>query len=281
MEIIIPDQKKLDQTIAEIKADGPDKIHVLSDFDRTLTYGYLNQQKTPSLIAVLRNGMYLTPDYAPQAHALFDKYHPIEIDEKIPLAERKEAMNTWWRTHKKLLIDSGLSKKDLLKMVQDPSIRFRQGVDNFLEYLHKKDIPLVILSGSGAGEAIPFYFQNIGKDYNNIHYITNQLNWSDDGRALSIKEPVIHSLNKDEITIKNFPDIYQQVSKRKNVILLGDSLGDVHMIDGFDYDHLIKIGFLNYNIEETRSLYLENFDIIITDDGDFEAVNNLIKDLCK
>jgi len=281
MAILIPNQAKLDKTIAQIKKEGTDKIHILSDFDRTLTYGSINGQKTPSLISVLRNGMYLTPDYAPQAHALFDKYHPIELDNKIPLAERKQAMETWWRTHKQLLIDSGLHKKDLLKIVKDKNIKFRKGVSKFLDYLHENNIPLVILSGSGAGEAVPFFFQNIKKDYPNIHYITNKLNWSDDGRALSIKEPVIHSLNKDEILVKNFPEIYKEVKNRKNVILLGDSLGDVNMVSGFDYDNLIKIAFLNYNIEELRSSYLENFDIIITDDADFNYVNDLIKYLCK
>lgn len=281
MNIIIPNQKKLDQTIANIKEQGAENLHILTDFDRTLTYGHVNGEKTPSIISILRNGLHLTADYAKQAHALFDKYHPIELDPDIPLADKKIAMATWWRNHKKLLIKSGLNKKDLEAIAKDPSIKFRQGVIEFLDYLHNQNIPLVILSASGAGEAIPFYFANAKKDYPNIHYITNSLNWSADGRALSIHEPIIHTLNKDETIIKDFPEIYQQVANRKNVILLGDDLGDVGMITGFDYDNLLKIGFLNYNADQLRSSYSKNFDIIIEGDGDFSYINDLLKNLWK
>jgi len=281
MKIIIPNQEKLDKTVAKIKAQGKNNIHILADFDRTLTYGSINKQKTPSLVAVLRNGNYLTADYAQQAQALFDKYHPLELDPNIPLTDKKIAMHTWWRTHKQLFIEAGLNKKDLEAIAKDPIIRFRKGVDKFLDYLHAKNIPLVILSACGVGEAIPIYFINAKKNYPNIYYINNSLNWSADGQALSIREPIIHALNKDETLIKDFPEIYKRVVNRKNVILLGDNLSDIGMITGFDYDNLIKIGFLNYNLDELRELYCKNFDIIIEGDGDFNYVNKLLKDLCK
>ncbi|MBT4209421.1 MAG: hypothetical protein HOE19_00660 [Candidatus Komeilibacteria bacterium] len=281
MSVIIPNQKKLDQTISNIKQAGKDKLHILADFDRTLTYSSVDGQKIPSIIAVLRNGQYLTSDYAKQAHTLFDKYHPIEIDPNIKLADKKLAMDTWWRTHKQLLIESGLNKNDIVEIIKDRNIKFRQGVNKFVDYLHTQNIPLLILSASGVGEAVPLYFQNAKQDYANIHYITNSLNWDDKGNAISIKEPIIHSLNKDETIVKNFPKIYKEIVNRKNVILLGDNLADIDMITGFDYDNLIKIGFLNYDDTKIKKQFLENFDIIIENDGDFESVNKLIMGLYK
>ena len=53
------------------------------------------------------------------------------------------------------------------------------------------------------------------------------------------------------------------------------------MITGFDYDNLIKIGFLNYDDTKIKKQFLENFDIIIENDGDFESVNKLIMGLYK
>ena len=280
MSIIIPKPKKLAATIKAIRQDGPAKLHVLADFDRTMTYRAINNVPTPSLIAILRNGHYLSADYAKKAHALFDKYQPIEKDPNLALSKKKKAMNTWWRTHKKLLIKSGLSKYDLLKIVKDPQIKFRQGAPEFLDYLKTKKIPLVILSASGVGEAVPLYFKNAKKNYKNIHYIVNSLKWSKSGQALAIKEPIIHSLNKDETVLKNFPKIYRQISQRKNVILLGDNISDVAMITGFAYDQLIKVGFLNYSEPKIKNTFLKNFDIIITDDGDFKYLNKLLKTLC-
>ena len=65
--------------------------------------------------------------------------------------------------------------------------------------------------------------------------------------------------------------------RRKNVLLLGDSLGDLGMIEGFEYDNLISVGFLNENIEENLHAYKENFDIVIMNDGSMNYVNGLIK----
>lgn len=280
MAVIIPDKNQLQRTIEAMRADGVDRLHVLADFDRTLTYGSVNGVKTPSIISILRNGRYLKPGYDKKAHALFDKYNTIELDPKVPLKEKKQAMDTWWRTHKQLLIASGLNKTDLEEIVKDPLIKFRKGVDKFLDFLKQKNIPLVILSASGVGEALPLYFKNAKKNYNNIYFLINSFNWSENNYAQSIKEPVIHSLNKDETIVKDFPDVYKKIINRKNVLLLGDSIHDIDMLTGFDYDNLIKIGFLNYNDPELKILFTKNFDIIITADGNFDYVNDLIKKIC-
>jgi 5'-nucleotidase len=60
-----------------------------------------------------------------------------------------------------------------------------------------------------------------------------------------VKDPIIHVFNKDETSLATMSHIYKQIQYRKNVILLGDSLGDVGMVTGFDYVNLLKIGFLN------------------------------------
>jgi 5'-nucleotidase len=62
----------------------------------------------------------------------------------------------------------------------------------------------------------------------------------EDGKAIAIKEPIIHSFNKGETVVKDSP-IYEEIKERKNILLLGDSLGDVRMADGFDYENILKI----------------------------------------
>jgi hypothetical protein len=39
--------------------------------------------------------------------------------------------------------------------------------------------------------------------------------------AIAAREPIIHSFNKDETVVKNFP-IYEEIKDRKNILLLGD-----------------------------------------------------------
>ena len=232
------------------------------------------------MIFVLRSGGYLTPDYAEKAHALFDKYHPIEVDPNISVSEKKEAMQQWWQTHFDLLIRSGLNKNDIEKAVDSGKIKFRGGAGEFFDSLHSNKIPLIVLSANGLGEyATSMFFEKNGGLSDNIHIISNSFEWDEKGDMVGFREPVIHTMNKDETAIKNFPAIFQEVENRKNVLLLGDNLGDVGMIDGFDHENLIKIGFLNENIEENLEQYKNNYDIVILNDSSMEYVNELLKEL--
>ena len=77
------------------------------------------------------------------------------------------------------------------------------------------------------------------------------------------------------ITFTN--SIFKKIKDRKNVLLLGDSLGDIGMITGFDYDNLIKIGFLNENVKENVEYYKRNYDAIILNDSSMDFINKLLK----
>lgn len=279
MKVIIPNPENLEQLKSKIKKADYQNLHILSDFDRTLTYGAINGVKTPSIISMLRDGNHLTEGYAEKAHALFDKYHPIEIDPKIPLEEKKKAMQEWWETHNKLLIESGLSKLDLENIVKNGRVEFRDGAPEFLDFLYEHNIPLVILSASGCGDAIQLFFQKIGRDYPNIYCITNKFNWDKNGRVISTKGPIIHCMNKDEAILERIPEVYQAIKNRRNVILLGDSIGDLEMIKGFNYLNLLRIGFLNFDYDKSKEDYERNFDVVLEGDGDFNFVNTLIRDL--
>jgi len=277
--VIIVNPEEFEKTKKEISRQGKEKLHVLADFDRTLTYSFVKGEEVPSMIFILRKENYLTEDYSEKAHALFDKYHPIEINPEIPLEEKKKAMIEWWKSHFDLLIKCKLNKKDLEKAVTSEKIKLRDGASEFFDILHKNSIPLIILSSSGlGGDAISMYLENKGKLYDNMHIISNSYVWDKDGYAKGVKEPIIHSMNKAEISIKNYP-AYKKIKDRKNVLLLGDNIEDIGMVEGFDYDNLIKIAFLNQDIEKNLDLYKKNYDIIILNDSDMEYVNKILKEL--
>lgn len=277
-EIII--NKNLEEIKNKIKADGADKFHVLADFDRTLTRAFLDDgQEYPSLISVLRNDSYLTPDYPAKAHALYNHYHAIEIDPKINREEKKPAMAEWWRKHFDLLIASRLKKSDIVKAAKSQNVRLRSGAEKMLEFLAEKKIPLVIMSSAGLGdEAISLFLENLNLLSDNIFIASNEFVWDENSQATAVKEPIIHSLNKDETLLDKFP-FYEKIKDKKNVLLLGDSTEDIGMIGGFAYGNLIKVGFLNKKIAENLPLFKEKFDVIITDDGSMDFVNSLLEDI--
>jgi len=279
MNVIITNPLNLKELKKELKEEGSEKIHVLSDFDKTLTCAFVDGEKTPSLISILRDGNYLTPDYAEKAHALFDKYHPIEIDPGISLEEKKKAMHEWWKTHFDLLIKCGLKKKDIEDVVNSNKVKFRESALELINLLYKNNIPLVIISSSGLGKyALELLLKKHNSLYDNVYIISNDYIWDENGKAIDVKEPIIHCMNKDETVLDEFP-FYKEIEKRRNVVLLGDSLADIDMVQGFDYKHLLKIGFLNEKVEELLPEYKKRFDVIIPNDGSMGFVLELMREI--
>ncbi len=276
--VVLPNPEKLEEIKERFKKDGIDKVHVLSDFDRTLTTAFVDGKAMPSIISILRDGNYLTPDYPEKACAFYNRYHSIEIDPAVSLNEKKKAMHEWWMAHFDLLTKSGFTKDDLEKVVESGKIRFRKGALECIDLLHTDNVPLIIMSCAVLGEAISMLLQKERRLYENVYIISNSFEWDKNGNVLGIKQPIIHTMNKDETAIQDYP-VFEVIKNRKNVLLLGDGLGDVGMIEGFDYDNLIKIGFLNEAIKENTEEYKKNYDIIILNDSDMNFVNKLFKNL--
>ena len=187
-------------------------------------------------------------------------------------------MLEWWKTHYELLIKCNLNKKDIERLVSEDKIKLRENTDEFFYILNKNNVPLIIMSSSGLGDAISMVLLKNKLLFSNVGIITNKFIWDENGKAIKIQEPIIHSLNKKEIEVKNYP-LFNQIKDRKNVILIGNTIADIDMIEGFNFENLIKIGFLNDENETPLEEFKKSFDIIILNDGNFDYVNELIKEL--
>ena len=94
-------------------------------------------------------------------------------------------------------------------------------------------------------------------------------------------EPIIHIFNKNESALIG-TDFEKEIVKRPNVMLLGDSLGDVHMAGrglGFHgrIENILKIGFLNTKVDEFLKTYMDHFDIVLIDDSTFDIPNSILR----
>lgn len=279
--IIISNPKELEEKINKISKEGAKSLHVISDFDRTITKGLTKKGKrTETVISQLRSDpKYLGEDYHKKAHELFETYYPIEMSSSISLKEKKEKMHEWWEKHFNLIASVGLTKDLIQKVVQERPLKFRDGSAEFVKTLNKNKIPLVFMSAAPGDMLIEYLKQN-RLMLPNVFVISNRYEFDKKGKAIKIIEPIIHTFNKTETSVKELP-IYKELLKRKNVILLGDNLGDVGMIEGFPYKNLIKIGFLNESIGTRLKEFKENYDVIITNDGDMSYVNNLLENKIK
>jgi 5'-nucleotidase len=254
----------------------PDQFHVLADFDRTLTQGTIDGAAAPSVIAQIRDGGYLSEAYTAEAHRLFDQYHPIEIDESIPMDERIAAMHAWWQKHFTLLIESGLNRSVIERIARERPLVFRDGTETLIQTLKEHTIPLVILSAA-PGDMIDAYLAEHRISHEGIHVIATRYDFDEAGQATRVREPIIHSLNKREITVEGH-DAYADIANRGHVLLLGDGIGDIGMVDGFPYESLLKVGFLNQNVSERKEAFMDAYDIVIAHDGPMTPVNQLLSE---
>ena len=274
-DVYIPDSKNLNRKISKIQKGSKKKLHVVSDFDKTLTKAFADGKKVHTGIAQIREGHYLTEDYSPKAFALHDEYHPIETADNISREIKNKKMHEWWSRHLELMAKCGMNKGVINDIIQKKKIKIREDALELLDLLHEKNIPLLIFS-AGVGDIIESYLKYENKLYDNIQIISNFYKFDEYGKVIGYKSKIIHSLNKSEIQLKGMP-YYDIIRERKNVILLGDSVDDLDMLQGIEHKEVIKIGFLNEDAEKNLKNYKKNFDALILNDGSIEYVTSLIK----
>ncbi|MFH1456031.1 MAG: hypothetical protein ABIF40_03720 [archaeon] len=269
-EVLIANSKEFENKIEEIKKDGAKSIQVVSDFDKTLTKAFIDGKKIMSSYAILRENKYLGEEYSAKAFALFDEYHPYELSTELTFEEKKQKMDEWWSKHLELMIKSGINKEIFKEIADKDHVKVREGLNKFIEILNKNNIPFLIFS-AGLGDVIKEVLRVKGFLKQNVNIIANFFKFNGQGNVIGYDQDIVHVFNKN--TIEHDEDI----PERKNVILLGDNIDDLGMVEGISYDTIIKIGFLNEKIEERKKEYLKHFDIIIVNDGSFNKINEIFE----
>ena len=98
-----------------------------------------------------------------------------------------------------------------------------------------------------------------------------------DGRLNAFRDPLIHVFNKNE-ALKMHLDYFEAQKSRKNSILMGDSLGDLKMVEGVEsVANCLTIGFLNTKVDEMLGRYMESFDIVLVDDNTMDVPNQILE----
>lgn len=272
----IKDPQKVESIISSLIKGGKDKLQIVSDFDKTISRHTYNGKRVPSCHGVLDTSEYLPESYREEAIKLRDKYYPIEMSATVGLKEKTEAMINWWTTAHSLLVACEITKATVAKIVEKSEIRLRDGVNQTLEVLHENDVPLLIFS-AGVGDILKEAIKQRAHMYSNIHVISNFMDFDEEEKLVGFKGELIHTFNKHEVAVHH-PEIFDRNKKRTNIILLGDTLGDLTMVDGMPYkENLLTIGFLNDHISENLEVYKSKYDIVLEDEESFDVCNVILK----
>lgn len=278
-------------------ADGPSKLLVISDFDQTLTPFYkrasdaskpgaAREQETSSH-GLLLSSHVLDPQVGARERELFARYFPIEMSPKLSKEEKLPFMVEWWTHAHELLLEYKLTRAQIQQTVAQAHLSFRPGFHSLFALLESKQIPTLVFS-AGLYDVI---HEVLSKEFAaatgrpvpaNVHVVSNMMRFDANGTIEGFQGGLIHSLNKNATVLLDSP-FWQQckMEQRTNVLLLGDSRGDVQMAQGLSCadDDIIRVGFLNVHVNDAIDEYFALYDVVLTHDASLEPVALLLEQL--
>ncbi len=245
-----------------------DNFYVIADFDKTITKSSPN-----STWGVVANAGTLGEEYKKKRNDLYNHYRPIEIDPNISDEEKSKEMTTWWKKHINLFYEYGIKERNIKDAIETGILEYRKGAKEFIHAMRDLNVPIIIIS-AGIGNVIEEFLKWENDYFDNIKIISNFIVFKD-GIIDRMKGQTIHALNKNIVELDDKSKM--QLEKRKYILLLGDGLGDLKMISKNDISRAITVGFLDEKIEENLEPFNNSFDIVITNEGNYNQVNNILK----
>ncbi|XP_014048333.1 cytosolic 5'-nucleotidase 3 [Salmo salar] len=273
--VCMRDPQRVEEIIKTMQKAGPSTIQVISDFDMTLTRFAYNGKRCPTSHNILDNSKLISEECKAQLKDLLNTYYPIEIDSKRTAEEKLPLMVEWWTKAHTLLVQQRIRKDLLQDVVKESDAMLREGYQLFFDHLQEHSIPLLIFS-AGLGDVLEEVIRQAGVFHPNVKVFSNYMDFDETGVLKAFKGELIHIYNKKEGALLNTGH-FQELKSRHNVLLLGDSLGDLTMADGVhSMENILKIGFLNDKVEERKTSYLNAYDIVLVKDETMEVPNALL-----
>lgn len=275
----IKDLAKVEQLLNTIIGGGFSRLQLVVDFDFTLTRVHMGGQRCCCSWGIMDNSPEMPEYYRDEANRLLAKYYPIEVDPKMTEKEKIPYMVEWYQQIHDLLVKCSIRQASIEGMVSASSARLRDGSEEMLQKLHRAMVPVLVLS-AGMGDILEQVLRHFKVYTDNVKVVSNFFNYNEQGIMVGFKGNLIHMFNKNEDAIHS-SDYFEKLQNRTNVILMGDSLGDIKMALGVPQpSNVLKIGFLNDKIEERLPAFMDNFDIVLLDDQTMDVANSIV-DLLK
>lgn len=278
--VLMRERGKVEETIYNMQQAGPCSLQVISDFDMTLTRFAYNGRRVPTTHNILNNQLLIDENCKKKIKKLLNTYYPIEIDAGLSTEEKLPLMVEWWTKVHELLIEQKIRKDMLALAVRESRSKLREGYKVFFDHLAEHQVPLLIFS-AGIGDVLEEVIRQNHVFHPNVNIISNYMDFDHTGVLQAFKGQLIHTFNKREGALSHAAHL-TELKGRPNVLLLGDSLGDLTMADGVSSaQNTLTIGFLNDQVEERKELYVNSFDIVLVKDETLEVPNAILKSILR
>ncbi|ORX60083.1 cytosolic 5'-nucleotidase 3-like protein [Piromyces finnis] len=272
----IKDFENVEKKILKIVLEGKNNVHIVSDFDMTITKYWHNGRKSPSSHDIITKSSTVSDEYHKKCEALKAKYYPIEISPDLTDDEKYPYIVDWYKNANQAILDEKIHKDDITTMCRENSVVFRPGIKDVFQTCRDKEIPFLVFS-AGVQNVIQESLVQSDLLYENMKVVSNTMSFNEEtGICDKFVGQLYHVFNKNNFGLEG-TEYEKKYKNRKNVIVCGDSLGDIKMADGAEHETCLSIGFLNLNKFKMLNKYMNTFDIVITDDGSFDLVNEILR----
>ena len=248
--------------------DNSSHIHIVADFDRTLTQRRTGTYEDITSWNILRD--HLPPEAQTECQRLFQIARPKELAGTMTEQDAIE----WWSNVLNIFtehqLDMNAVERDFLNRAS-----VRNGSKELFDLCDSLQIPTIILS-AGVKEVIDLWASK--------YTISPSLVLStelvlDENRHISgwKRDTLIHILNKSEI---DHPELNRIRAERPLSIIFGDSINDSDMAIG--EDDVLRIRIYDprpdevAEIENERARTFEKFDLMV-ESGSLEPLVELLK----
>ncbi len=256
-------------------------LHILADFDWTLSHPYSKEWERISwIIALIRLNTLLWEWQKEQASELFNHYRPIEHDPSISKQEKLPLMEERWQKVNDILIKHWLSMNTIQEIIDCGQVRFRSWWEEFFSFINSNTIPLIIYSASGIWTpTIKLFLEKHNLLNDSINIVSNDFNRDEQWNATSTKWRIMNTYNKDTFQLSDFAWFDEALASRKHAVVLWDSLWDIDIGKTHTFDHVTSIWFLNKKQPDKESLdaYTETFDYVLNWDNWFKEILDIIQ----
>ena len=211
--------------------------------------------------------------YIDEVQSLYNYYRPIEIDEELEFIKKEKLVREWFKKHIDLFVKYKVNE-DIFKNVAKNSkgIELRDGFKDFVYFLYKNNIPLIIIS-AGIGNFIENFLRYNECYLDNVYIISNKIKFNN-GIASGTYKNIIHSLNKNEVSLPK--KLSKNILSRNNVILLGDQISDLDMVNDNSHDTVYKICLLTEETIKHSRIMKNKFDIVCEDNNNYHDIIDVI-----
>lgn len=215
--------------INSFRSFGPQNVHYIFDFDRTMTTKHPGTKGDVTTWHIL--SQHLPPDGLRSYSELFDIYRAQEIRGDL---SNDDAVR-WWSSILDLFVEHRINLFEVERDFLDKA-SIRPGTKELFILLRDAGIPTVILS-AGIRDVIDIWCKKYDIDARLV--LSTMLKVDHDGTITGWHaDSLVHVLNKSEV---GHPELASLRKSRPNVVLIGDSMDDALMSDGIDNVLRIRI----------------------------------------